>query len=114
MSMDFIDSCKNKLNTFECGKISFYGDDYYSLECIKLLPGIIEKMGLLDELLITPYYFINGEMLELYEYKLSIVNTVLFFLIITGIKFPNDAITSITLLDKFQPFSFPSNDTNLL
>ena len=42
------------------------------------------------------------------------VNTVLVFPTITGIKFPTDAVTSITLLDKSQPFSFPSNDTNLL
>ncbi len=70
--MDFIDSCKSELNNIECSKISFYGDDYYSLECIKSLPKIIENIDLLDELIITPYYFINGEMAELYEYKLSI------------------------------------------
>ncbi|WP_424769452.1 hypothetical protein [Paenibacillus sp. sgz302251] len=70
--MEFIDSCKNELNKIECGKISFYGDDYYSLECIQSLPKIIMKIDLLDELLITPYYFINGEIVELYEYKLSI------------------------------------------
>lgn len=70
--MDFIDSCKNELENFNCHKISFFGDDYYSLECIKSLPRIIEKIDLLDELIITPYYFINGEMTEIYEYKLTI------------------------------------------
>ncbi|MCA1321965.1 hypothetical protein LC085_18885 [Bacillus tianshenii] len=90
--MDFINSCKNELNNIECCKISFYGDDYYSLECIQSLPRIIEKINLLDELMITPYHFINGEIAELYEYKLSIriVKTIIskeqFFLEETGKK----------------------------
>ena len=116
MTVDFIDYCKNELNRMKCSKVNFYSDDYYSMECIQFLPEIIEKIDTFDELLITPYYFINDEIVELYEYKLSIKivtaknSKELFFLEETGKKSLDDIPKQILELLDFTYYEVLMND----
>lgn len=71
--MEFLTTCFNELIKNEYGTVYKYcGKTYFSLERIKSLSNIVRSMGTIEEMVITPYYFFGEEVLELYDFTLSI------------------------------------------
>lgn len=71
--MEFLSLCLKELSRDEHGTVHKYGGKtYFSLECIKSLSKIVNKIGTISEIAITPFYFFGEQILELYDYSLSI------------------------------------------
>ena len=71
--VDFVSKCSDELNKNEFGAMYMYGGkNYFSLESIKSLSKIVDSIGTFTEIVITPYYFFGEQILELYDYTLSI------------------------------------------
>ena len=89
--MEFITVCSSELENFSHGKIIIYHEKvYYSLERVTKLIDVVKKIDEISDLAIIPYYFFGEQIMELYDYTLSVrvVNSVrakeLFFLEETG------------------------------
>jgi hypothetical protein len=52
--------------------INYDGQNYFALERLKYVTNIFTENALVTELIITPYYFFDEKMMELYDYSLSI------------------------------------------
>lgn len=71
--MEFITTCSNELEKIGRGTVHKYcGKAYFSLERIKFLPSLIRENKAFSDLVITPYYFFGKQIMELYDYTLSI------------------------------------------
>ena len=91
--MDFTTTLSNELSKFADGKVyRYYKHNYYSFERISKLIDIVKEVDEISDLAVIPYHFFDGQILELYDYAMSIrvVNSVrrkeLFFLEETGKK----------------------------
>lgn len=67
--MDVINQLKN---VGQGTMLNYYGDTYFSLERLTFLTNILSRSELITELVITPYYFFDEKIMELYDYALSI------------------------------------------
>jgi hypothetical protein len=71
--VDFVTTCSNELEKIGSGEVyKRYGKTYFSLEQIKFLPSLIRENAAFTDLVITPYYFFDEQVMELYDYTLSI------------------------------------------
>lgn len=71
--MEFVSMCLNELMKAERGTAKIYGEKtYFSLTRMNCLSSIIKNIGAIGDLVITPYYLFDGQILELYDYTLSI------------------------------------------
>jgi hypothetical protein len=63
----------NHLKNVGAGTVyNHYGESYFSLERLNSLLKIISENDLVKDLVITPYYFFDNKIMELYDYSLSI------------------------------------------
>ncbi|WP_025692072.1 hypothetical protein [Paenibacillus zanthoxyli] len=67
--MDVLNQLKN---VGQGTMLNYNGDTYFSLERLTFLTNILSKNELITELVITPYYFFDDRIMELYDYALSI------------------------------------------
>jgi len=70
--MNFVIICTNKL--IESGEEPLIRNNktYFKLNSLNKLPEILEYIKIIEDLRITPYYFFDNNIMEPYEYALSI------------------------------------------